>query len=156
MTLSMIILGGLLLATGFIGCVVPVLPGPILAYAGLLCLLLTDKPPSVLLLVMTGLIVAVVTVADYVVPALGARKFKCSKWGTCGCFVGTVVGLFFLPVGLILGPFLGALFGELIAGKDAASATRGGIGALLGFLAGVAMKVLVCVILTVAFVLCLR
>ncbi len=129
---------------GLTGCIVPVLPGPILAYCGLLCLLLTDAAPPMSALVFFGAATAVVTVLDYVVPAWGARKFQSSKWGVWGCFVGTIVGMFFMPIGLVAGPFLGALAGELIAGRRVAAACRSGIGSLLGFLAGTFIKFLLC------------
>ena len=152
MTLAWTIAGIVLLALGFVGCVVPVLPGPILGYCGLLALVPTERCPSTAVLVTMGVVVAVVTVADYLVPALGAKKFDCSRWGTWGCFVGTLVGLFFVPLGLLLGPFLGALVGELIAGKAVSAAVRGGFGALLGFLSGVFLKIACCVVLAFAFV----
>src|SRR5574344_511179 len=117
MTLTLVIVGALLIVLGFVGCILPVLPGPVLSYCGLLALIPTEHSPSALLLVAMGVVVAVVTVADYVVPAIGARKFNCSKLGTAGCIVGTIVGLFFVPIGIVLGPFLGAFAGELIAGK---------------------------------------
>ena len=122
MTIALSVLAGILLLIGFVGCVVPVLPGPIIAYCGLLTLILTEKCPSTLTLVTMGLVVAAVTVADYVVPAIGARKFDCSRWGTFGCFVGTIAGLFFVPLGILLGPFLGAFLGELIARKPVGAA----------------------------------
>ena len=154
MTIALSILAGILLLIGFIGCVVPVLPGPIIGYCGLLTLILTEKCPSTLVLVTMGLVVAAVTVADYVVPAIGAKKFDCSRWGTVGCFVGTIVGLFFVPIGILLGPFLGAFLGELVAMKPIGAALRGGLGAFLGFLSGVFLKLLACVAMSVVFVFC--
>ena len=152
MTIALSILAGVLLLIGFIGCVVPVLPGPIIGYCGLLTLVLTEKCPSTLVLVTMGLVVAAVTVADYVVPAIGAKKFDCSRWGTFGCFVGTIAGLFFVPIGILLGPFLGAFLGELIALKPVGAALKGGLGAFLGFLSGVFLKLLACVAMTIVFV----
>ena len=156
MTIALSILAGILLLIGFVGCVVPVLPGPIIGYCGLLTLIPTAKCPSTLMLVAMGLVVAVVTVADYVVPAIGAKKFDCSRWGTFGCFVGTIAGLFFVPIGILLGPFLGAFLGELIARKPVGAALRGGFGAFLGFLSGVLLKLLACVAMSVVFVMALR
>lgn len=138
-------LAALLLLVGMVGCVVPVIPGPIVAYSGMICLLWTAKPISVAFLVGFGVLTAIVTVLDYVIPAMGAKKFNCTKWGTFGCFVGTIVGVFFFPVGLLVGPFCGALIGELIAGRKLGSAAFGGLGALLGFLSGVAIKLALCV-----------
>lgn len=155
MTIALSLLAGLLLLIGFVGCVVPILPGPIIGYSGLLALIPTEKCPSTLVLVTMGLVVAAVTVADYVVPAIGARKFNCSRWGTVGCFIGTIVGLFFVPFGILLGPFLGAVFGELITMKPVGVALKGGFGAFLGFLSGVFLKLLACVAMIGAFVLAL-
>ena len=153
MTIALSILAGLLLLIGFVGCVVPVLPGPIIGYCGLLALIPTEKCPSTPILVMMGLVVAAVTVADYIVPAIGARKFDCSRWGTFGCFVGTVIGLFFVPIGILVGPFLGAFLGELIAMKPIGAALKGGLGAFLGFLSGVFLKILACIAMTFAYVM---
>ena len=156
MTIALSILAGLLLLIGFVGCVVPVLPGPIIGYCGLLALIPTEKCPSTPVLVTMGLLVAAVTIADYVVPAIGAKKFNCSRWGTVGCFVGTIVGLFFVPIGILLGPFLGAFLGELIAMKPIGAALKGGAGAFLGFLSGVFLKILACAAMSaVAIVSCL-
>ena len=156
MTLALTILAGLLLLIGFAGCVVPVLPGPIIGYCGLLALIPTERCPATATLVTMGLVVVAVTVADYVVPTLGAKKFDCSRWGTVGCFVGTLVGLFFVPIGILLGPFLGAFCGELIARKPLGAALKGGFGAFLGFLSGVVLRLLACVAMTAVFVLSLR
>ena len=153
MTIALSILAGLLLLIGFVGCVVPVLPGPIIGYCGLLALIPTEKCPSTLILITMGLVVAAVTVADYVVPAIGAKKFNCSRWGTCGCFVGTIVGLFFVPIGILVGPFLGAFLGELIAMKPISAALKGGLGAFLGFLSGVFLKILACVSMAFVYVM---
>ena len=156
MTIALSILAGLLLLIGFVGCVVPVLPGPFIGYCGLLALIPTEKCPSTSVLVTMGLVVVAVTVADYVVPAIGAKKFDCSRWGTVGCFVGTIVGLFFVPIGILLGPFLGAFLGELVAMKPIGAALKGGLGAFLGFLSGMFLKLLACIAMSVVFVLVLR
>ena len=153
MTITLSILAGLLLLIGFVGCVVPVLPGPIIGYCGLLALIPTEKCPSTLLLVTMGLVVAAVTIADYIVPAIGAKKFNCSRWGTVGCFGGTIVGLFFVPIGILVGPFLGAFLGELIAMKPIGAALKGGLGAFLGFLSGVFLKILACIAMAFVYVM---
>lgn len=134
-----------LLALGIVGCVAPFLPGPILAYAAFFCLIPTANCPSVSTFVLLGLITLIVTIADSIIPALGAKKFNCSRWGTWGCLVGTIVGFFFFPIGLIAGSFLGAFLGELIAGKNSGAAFRGGMGAFLGFLAGTLLKLALCI-----------
>ena len=139
-----LVLSFLLVAIGLIGCFLPIIPGPIVAYCGLLCTLPTPHPPSVAVLVLFGCVIICVTILDYVVPAVGAKKFNCSRLGTLGCVLGTIVGVFFFPIGLIAGPFLGAFIGELLARKHIGAAAMGGLGALLGFLTGVVIKVIAC------------
>ena len=144
--------GAVCLLVGFVGCVIPVLPGVALAYASLLTLIPTAYALPTGRLVTAGIIAIVALVLDYVVPTLGAKKFNCSGWGIFGCMAGTVVGLFFIPFGILLGPFLGAVLGELVAGKEMTVALRGGFGALLGFLFGVVLKLVVCGLFTWWFV----
>ena len=138
---------------GIIGCIAPMIPGPILAYAAFLCLIPTADCPSVATFVLLGLFTLAVTIADSVIPAIGAKKFDCSRWGTWGCVLGTVIGFFFFPLGLVAGPFFGAFIGELIAGKPVRAAFRGGVGAFLGFLAGTVLKLALCIAIAVCIIL---
>ena len=149
---GLMVLGSILLLVGFIGFVVPVLPGVACAYAALWTLYPTAYALPTERLLVGGLVAAVVIILDYFVPALGAKKFNCSKWGIFGCMVGTIVGIFFAPLGIILGPFLGAVAGEIVAGKNASAALRGGFGALLGFIAGVLLKFVACALFTWWFI----
>jgi uncharacterized protein YqgC (DUF456 family) len=84
--------------------------------------------------------------ADYLLPVLGVKKWKGSKWGNIGCIIGTVAGLFlFPPWGIISGPFLGAVLGELIlARKKTSEALKAGFGAFIGFILGTVLKLSVC------------
>jgi uncharacterized protein YqgC (DUF456 family) len=136
----------ILLVLGLLGCVVPVLPGPALSYSALLILLPSSFPPSVETCVVFGVGCAVVLLLDTVVPAIGAKKFKCSKWGVIGSVVGTVVGMFFGLLGLLLGPFLGAVAGELMSGKKFSESMKGGFGAFVGFVFGVVLKAVYCAV----------
>lgn len=155
MSIAYLTLSVLLIVAGIIGCFIPIIPGPIVAFCGLLCMIPTSHSPSLITLVIFGCITLVVTALDYVVPALGAKRFNCSKLGTWGCAIGTLLGVFFFPVGLLLGPFCGAFVGELIARKPVRAAAFGGLGAFLGFLSGVCIKVVACVIMLVCYIRCL-
>jgi len=152
--LALTVLGAILFALAFIGCVVPMVPGPVLAFAGLLCArgIAPHDRPSMFTLAVALAFVVVVTVLDYVVPALGARKFNCGKLGVFGCVVGTIVGLFFMPIGLLVGPFLGAMIGELISGKELRQSLKGALGAFLGYAAGILLKLICCGSLAAMFV----
>lgn len=140
---------------GIIGCILPVIPGPPIAYLSLLLLQITEKdnrPFSIETLLLWGFITLFVTVLDYIVPVWGTKRFGGSKFGTWGSFIGLIAGLFFVPVGLLLGPFAGAVVGELIGGKPMKPAFRAGFGAFVGFLTGVLLKLVVSVWIGVIFV----
>jgi uncharacterized protein YqgC (DUF456 family) len=141
------------LILGLAGCFISILPGPILSYLALLCLIPTDKCLSAATLLFLGVLTIAVTVADFSIPAIGAKKFNCSSYGTWGCVLGTFIGAFFFPIGLIVGPFLGAFLGELIAKRGASQAFRGALGAFLGFLAGTLLKLCFCIYLIIHVVL---
>ena len=146
--------GWILLTIGFIGCFVPILPGPPIAYLALfIAKVVGDRSqPTASVFVIAMIAVILVTVLDFIIPTIGAKHFKCSKAGTIGCLVGTIVGLFFLPFGVIVGPFAGALIGEAsIAGKNLSGAILGAAGALVGFLLGTLTKLLCCGYLTYLF-----
>jgi len=137
-----IVLGLVILGVGYAGCILPVLPGPIVAFLSLLCLHLTGVHAYgwVTLLVLGGAAVLIL-VLDNVVPIWGIRRIGGSRWGILGGAVGVVVGLFvFPPFGIILGPLVGAILGELISGNTGGKALASGAGTLLGFLAGAVAK----------------
>jgi uncharacterized protein YqgC (DUF456 family) len=116
MEIALLVIGFFFLILGFLGAIVPVLPGPPLGYVGLLLLHKSGYAvfSPVFLLVWAGIAVAV-TVMDYFLPSLLAKKFGGSKAAAVGAFVGLIVGIFFFPpFGFIVGSFFGAFFGELI------------------------------------------
>ena len=139
-----IVLGGILIIIGLLGCIVPVIPGPPISYVGLILLQLTDKPPfEAQTLVIWLLITIAVTLLDYVVPVWGTRKYGGTKKGVWGSVIGLLVGLFFFPpLGIIIGPFIGAVLGEMIAGKQSNDALRAGFGSFVGLLAGTLLKLI--------------
>ena len=101
---------------GLAGAVVPVLPGPPVAFAALLMLLFCDSNDiTTTQLVVAGIVAVVITIADYVAPIWFTKRSGGSKSGTWGATIGLVLGLFFGPIGIIAGPFLGAFIGELLA-----------------------------------------
>jgi uncharacterized protein len=145
--------GILLMVLGIIGCLVPVLPGPPLSFIGLILLHISrfGQFPSRVLVIL-AIITAAVTIMDYIVPIWGTRKLGGSKYGTRGATVGLVIGLFFGPLGIFMGPLIGAVVGELIFKDDFSYALKAGIGSLLGFMAGIGLKLAVSFILTFYFV----
>lgn len=143
MDIFLIILSGILIFVGFLGCVLPILPGLPIGYIGLLVLHFTDKVQfSTQFLIVWAAIVIVLQVLDSVIPVWGTKKFGGSKKGVWGSTIGLLVGLFFGPWGIVLGPFLGAVAGEVLAGKQTQEAIRAGFGAFVGFLSGTVLKLI--------------
>lgn len=138
---------GLILAfVGIIGAFLPILPGPITGWVGLLLLHLTDTVPmNWLFLGITLAIAILIWVLDYIIPAMGTKKFGGSKYGVIGTTVGLVAGLFSpIPLGFLIGAFIGAFAGEIIYDRtDKKRATKAAFGSLLGFLTSAFLKFIV-------------
>lgn len=140
-----ITLGIILTIAGLVGCILPLIPGPPLVYAALMIAQYTlDKPFTTQFMVVWLILVFAVVLLDYYVPIWGTKKFGGSKSGVWGSTIGLIVGLFFFPpLGIVAGPFIGAVVGELVNGKDMQIALRSGIGSFLGFITGTIMKLAV-------------
>jgi uncharacterized protein YqgC (DUF456 family) len=136
-----IVAAGLVLV-GIAGTVLPGLPGAILVLAGLALAAWIDGFSRVGLgtLAVLAALTAATYALDLVATAVGARRFGTSWWGVLGAVAGAMVGLFFGPPGLVLGPFLGAFAAELVARRDVRQAGRAGVGAWLGLLLGTAAR----------------
>lgn len=143
MSTLIIILAIIFLIVGLAGCIVPVLPGVPIAFAALLLLVWSGYPVGWTAIAITGVLTLVVVILDYVIPALGVKWAGGSSYGKWGCVVGTLCGMFFLPAGLLLGPFLGALVGELMGNRTFNVALKSAVGSLIGFLVGTVLKVAV-------------
>ena len=145
MDIVLIIIGIILLLIGFAGCIIPGIPGPPIAYIGILIQIFkTENPFTTKFLIIWAFIVAAVSVLDYIVPVIGTKKFGGSKRGIWGSIIGLFIGIFFFPpIGLIIGPFLGAFIGELTGGKETQSALKAGFGSFIGFITGVVLKLVV-------------
>ena len=145
--ITLIVLGAICLISGILGSILPALPGPPLSYAGLILLHFTDRVQfTTTQLIIWFVLVILTIVADYILPVLGVKKWNGSKWGNMGCIIGTIAGLFiFPPWGIIIGPFAGAVLGELLfAKKNTPEALKTGFGAFIGFVLGTVLKLSVC------------
>jgi len=152
MDIFLIISGSLLMILGIAGCLLPVLPGPPLSYLGLLAIHLTSKIDfSSKFLISWGIIVILVSILDYVIPIWGTKFFGGSKYGVWGSMVGLLAGLFIPPIGIIVGPFIGAVAGEMLAGNKQ-NAIKAGFGSFIGFIAGTVVKMLVSLIMLYYFI----
>jgi len=158
MDLLLISLAVILILLGLIGCLVPLIPGPPLSYAAILLLQFSSRSPfSEDFLVMWGAITVAVTLLDYWVPVYGTKRLGGTKAGIRGAAIGLIIGLFFYPpFGIIVGPFVGALLGEMISGQEFSRAIRSALGSFAGFVAGTLMKLAVSIILSYHFIINLQ
>ena len=153
MDILLFILGLLLMFLGILGSFLPVLPGPVLSWLGLLVLYLTKAVPNdrsnQIMLGITLFITIVVFVLDYIIPAMGTKRFGGSKAGIAGTIVGLLVAIVF-PVlgifGIIIWPFVGALVGELLNNANTENALRAAFGSFIGFLAGTFLKFILAIV----------
>lgn len=133
----------LLVAIGIVGCVVPIIPGVVLVYAGLLCSYFcsfSSIPASAVWVFL--LLTVAVSAADYFLPAYMTKLFGGTKAGMRGATAGLIVGIVFGNVlGAIAGPFVGAVVGELLHdGSDTSRALKVGFGSFLSFIVGTGLK----------------
>jgi uncharacterized protein YqgC (DUF456 family) len=138
---------GVLFAVGLVGSVLPWLPGPLFILAGaVVWAVATDfETVGVGRLVILGALAALGFLLDFILGALGARRYGASRWGIIGAIVGAIVGLFLGPFGLILGCVAGAVAGEMLGGADLEGGVRSGFGALVGLLAGLVAELVVAI-----------
>lgn len=149
MDIIIYIVSGFLLLVALLGCFLPVLPGPPIAFAGLLLMQLTDPAPftSNFMYVMGAATLAVFLI-DYVIPAYGTKRYGGGRGGVIGTFIGLFIGIFlFPPFGIIIGPLVGALVGELLSGKESKQAMRAAWGSFVGFLLGTMIKLILCLVM---------
>jgi len=128
---------------GIVGTIVPLMPGVILIWAGMLIFgILTGFPNlSPTFYLLQGLAVLLVIAVDYMAAAFGTKRFGGSKTSIWGAIIGLFAGVILLgPGGIIFGPFGGALIGELLHGFPLEKAIRSSLGALIGLLGGIFLK----------------
>jgi hypothetical protein len=137
----LLVLAFALAIAGFLGSFLPLLPGPPLAFLGLVLLIFSDThQPGGTTLLAHLVAVGIIAGLDYYIPVLGTKIMGGSQAGTRGAIAGLCIGLFFGLPGILLGPFLGSLAGELINGSPGPIALKAAFGAFLGFLAGTFIK----------------
>ena len=139
---------------GLVGSFLPVLPGPLTGWLGLLVLHLTDAVPmNWTFLGFTLGVALLIWILDYFIPAIGTKKFGGSKSGVIGTTIGLIMGLLlFPPIGFIIGAFVGAFTGELIHdSKDTSRAVKAAFGSFLGFLVSTTLKFMISLIFLVLF-----
>lgn len=143
MTIALWAVAVALIVVGFAGIILPALPGTMLIFAGMVLGAWADGFTRVGAgtLVLVGVIAAASYGVDFVAAAMGVKRLGASPRAMVGAGLGTLLGLFFGLPGLVLGPFAGAVLGELSANRDLARAGRAGLAAWIGFAIGAVVKV---------------
>jgi len=154
MDIFLVLLGFIFTLLGIAGSFLPVLPGPITGWVGLLLLYLTDSIPiSYTFLGITLAISLLIWILDYMIPAMGTKRFGGSKYGAIGATVGLLIGLILpLPLGIVIGAFLGAFVGEIIYNSNFKRALKAALGSFIGFLASTTLKFIVSLIFVGLFI----
>ncbi len=144
----------ILILTGIAGMILPGLPGALLIWLGIVAygFLNPNVHWTITFFLIEGLLALLTYVVDYLATIWGVKKFKGTKAGA----IGAVMGMFFIfimgPLGLIIGPFIGAVMGEIIAGGEMRQALSSGFGTFIGFLVATFVRLLLCGIMISWFV----
>ena len=143
-----------LIVAGLAGTVLPVLPGTVVVWAGIVLGAWIDDFQRVgtTTLVVVTVLAALAWVLDYVAGLLGARRAGASRQALLGAAIGTVVGLFMGVVGVLFMPLVGAALGEYLARKDQHRAVRVGVATWLGIMLGLLAKVVLAFVMVGLFV----
>lgn len=151
MDIFLLILGFLVALLGIVGSFLPILPGPLTSWFGLLILSLSKPVPiNYTFLGITLGIAILIWLIDYFIPALGTKKFGGTRYGVVGTMIGLILGMIFLgPFGIIIGPFIGAFLGEMIKdSSNSGKALKAAFGSFIGFLTSTFLKFIAAIIFT--------
>ena len=154
LTVFLAILCAVCLLVGFAGVVLPILPGIPLSWLGLFIYAIGTgfERVSVTVVIVFFVLMLLSLVIDFFAPLLGAKKYKASKWGAFGAFLGMTVGIFFGVWGIVFGPFAGALLGEFIAGKRVKQAFGSAAGTFIGMIMGSLLKLVIILVMAGFFI----
>lgn len=156
-TILWYVIAGILIVAGLIAAILPNLPGIPVMFGGMLLAAWAghfDKIPM-WVIVFLGVLAAFSIAFDFFAGTYGAKKYGASKAAVWGAFIGTLVGIFFGIPGIILGPFIGAVVGQLASGSRVEHAARVGVGTWIGLVIGTAIKLAVAFMMLGIFVLAL-
>jgi len=144
----LIVLAGIFLIAGLIGCTISKVPGILLSYLGIMILnYSTISEFSVHFFIRWGVVVIAVQGLDYFIPDWGNRKFGGSNKGVWGSMIGMLLGIYFGRWGIVAGAIVGAFIGELFAGKETNTAIHHAIGSFIFFILGTISQLIVAGIL---------
>lgn len=156
--IGLLILSWSFIIAGFVGVVLPFLPGVPLAWLGLFVYAWAHGFEVVTWpwLVVFGILTAFTFVLDFIGPAMGASGKKSSKWAVLGAIIGTLGGLVvFGPLGILIGPLVGAFIGEYIVERNYKDALIKSYGAFMGFVTAMLIKLVIVLAMGIYFLIAL-
>ena len=147
------VIAAALIAVGLVGAIVPALPGIPLIFAGIWLISGVDRYHHLGLWWLLGiaLVGTIGLTVDITAGALGAKRVGASQRAVWGALLGTVIGLFLGLPGLLLGPFVGALLGELSAGNSLLRSTHVGVNTWIGLIFGTLVKLIASLMMVALF-----
>jgi uncharacterized protein YqgC (DUF456 family) len=154
MDIFLLIIGFLFILLGIAGAILPILPGPLTSWFGLLVLHLTAIIPiNYTFLGITLAVAILIWLLDYIIPAIGTKHFGGSTYGVYGTTIGLLIGLLSpIPFGILIGAFLGAFIGELLYNRsDTARALKASIGSIIGLITSATLKLIVALVYAILF-----
>ena len=154
-----IIIASIFFIIGMLGTFLPILPGAPLLFLGMLIYGFFESFTNLTwqFYLGQGILMAFVFGIDYLAGIWGVKKYGGSKSAVWGSIIGAFLGLFMMgPLGIIVGPFVGAVTGDFIFRKDINRAIRSGIGTLIGFLSGALLKITIQTLMIIWFFSVLR
>lgn len=156
-SMALYVVGALLILAGLAGIILPAIPGVPLMFAGMLVVAWAEGFAHIGpgMLVILGLLMALSVVVDFVANLLGAQRAGASKLALLGAAIGTLVGFFFGIPGIVFGPFIGAVLGELAHSRHGSTAAKVGVGTWIGLLLGTVAKIAIAFVMLGIFVLAL-
>jgi len=148
-------IGALLTVTGLAGMLLPILPGAPLLFLGLVCAAWAEDFQYVGLwtLLILAAMAGLTYLVEFLASILGARTFGGSRRAMAGAAIGGIIGIFFGFPGILLGPFIGAVLGELSLQRTLDQASRAGFGTVVGMAVGVAGKLAIGIAMVGIFLL---
>ena len=153
MDIFLLTISFIIMIVGIIGSVIPVLPGPLSSWLGLFIFSNISKVEvSNNLLFITLIVALVIFILDYILPIYTSKKFGASKYGIIGASVGTIIGLFFPPLGIIFGSIIGAISGEMLLNKNIKKSINAATGVFLGLLVSGFTKALISLVFFVVYI----
>lgn len=143
------------MVAGLAGSVFPAIPGVILVWIGMLLFFITDNADrlSLLFIFIQGVMALSTYAADYIITIWGVKRFKGSRVAAWGAVLGSLMIFVLGPLGLVLGPLVGAVAGDLLAGREIKQAFKSGFGSFLGFIFAMMYRIVVCGIMISWFVI---